>query len=113
MKAKMYVHSSIYKLTQELDYLKNKIEDLESRDANVSDELLDNTREKQSLLAIAHYNLGSQQEFLKEFHKALESYLMAHKLEKSKNKYSSSKKIPPSPLIAEFLKSYKDMKRKI
>lgn len=59
MKAKMYVHSSIYKLKQELDYLKNKIEDLQSRDANIEDELLDQTREKQSLLAIAQYNLGS------------------------------------------------------
>jgi len=60
MKAKMHVHSSIYKLKQELDYLKNKIEDLQSRDANIEDELLDQTREKQSLLAIAQYNLGSQ-----------------------------------------------------
>jgi len=57
-----------------LEHIKNKLKELESRDADISAELLNSAREKQSLCAIAHYNLGSQQEFLKEYPKALESY---------------------------------------
>ena len=76
-------------------------------------ELLNSAREKQSLCAIAHYNLGSQQEFLKEYPKALESYRQALILEKTKNDFQGLKAVAPSPLINEFQKSYKDVQRKM
>lgn len=34
-------------------------------------------KEKHSLLAIAYYNLGCQQEHLKEYYKSMKSYLTA------------------------------------
>jgi len=102
MKAKMYAHSSIYKLKQELEHIKAQIQQLQSRDADVSVELLNSAREKQSLCAIAHYNLGSQQEFLKEYPKALESYRQALILEKTKNDFQGLRAVAPSPLINEF-----------
>lgn len=60
MKAKMYAHSAIYKLKQDVQYTLHTLE--ETLKANPSKEaqheIEDKLREKQSLLAIAYYNLG-------------------------------------------------------
>ena len=42
------------------------------------------TEENQSLLAIAYFNLGCQQEFLKDLESSLKSYLAACKIETNK-----------------------------
>ena len=70
MRAKMYAYSSIYKLKQDLEFTEQKL--LQEERKNEPDEkelaeLEEKVREKQSLLAIAYYNLGCQQEHLKEW----------------------------------------------
>ena len=64
-----HVKSSIEKLENDLAALKAKLEQ-GSADA----ELVEEAKEKQSLLAIAYYNQGCQQEHLKEYSKSLQSY---------------------------------------
>ena len=61
-----HVKSSIVKLENDLAALKTRIEE-----ARPDREIIDEAREKQSLLAIAYYNQGCQQEFLKDFSKSL------------------------------------------
>lgn len=74
------------------------------------EDLREQAKEKQSLLAIAHYNLGCQQEYLKEFVKSMESYRKAVLLERTKAKGQNNQ---TSPILEEFVKSYKDMKRRL
>ena len=102
MKAKMYAHSSIYKLKQDLSYCLEQ----QNKMPTISDELDDKIREIQSTLAIANYNLGCQQEHLKEWGKAMESYKNAVQLEKAKAPDGKNQ------LLSEFMRSYKDVKRK-
>ena len=108
MKAKMYAHSSIYKLKQDIEYLERQLASQSIVDKDHNETIREQLREKQSLLAIAHYNLGCQQEYLKEFQKSMESYRRAFMIEKAKTDESGKL----SQLANEFLKSYKDMKRR-
>ena len=74
-------------------------------------------KEKHSLLAIAYYNLGCQQEHLREYYKSMQSYLTALQLERQKTQFQGGNQThnsrPHEPLVQEFLKSYTDMKRKV
>lgn len=106
-KAKMFAHSAIHKLRQQIEALRESIADCPRTSKEALQEMYDEAKERQSLLAIAHYNLGCQQEHLKEYEKSMDSYLKAVNIEKV-NQGSQ-----PSPLLAEFVKSYKDMKSKV
>ena len=63
-------------------------------------------------MAIAYYNLGCQQEHLKEWQKSMESYKRAVQMERLKQSKVGGKK-QPGNLLQEFLKSYRDLKKKL
>jgi tetratricopeptide (TPR) repeat protein len=83
--ALQHAESSIEKLEQQLNYALRKIRDMSPMQVERSQEYIKEAVEKQSLLAIAYYNQGSQQEFLKMFSKSMVSYKTAMELEKSKH----------------------------
>ena len=79
----------------------------------MSEHVIAQAIEKQSLLAIAFYNQGCQQEFLKMYNKSMESYKTANILEKSKFSIGGDQRQPPTQMQAEFEKSYREMRKKI
>ena len=102
----MHAQRAVYKLNVDLDLLRQQIAskgaDKQSPPSYYED-LHDQMKEKHSLLAIAYYNLGCQQEHLKEYYKSMKSYLTALQLERQKSQFEggnpSHNSKPHDPLI--------------
>jgi Sec7-like guanine-nucleotide exchange factor len=68
-------------------------------------EVLERNKENESLLAIAYFTLGCQQEFLEEYEQSFKSYTQACKLECHKKQSES--------LIREFRSSVSQVSNKL
>ena len=95
-KGKEFASKAVLKIEKELEAL-NSLSQKQPGDKKLGSIIT----EKNSLLAIANYNLGSQHEFLEEFPDAIGRYLIATKLAQS-NKGSA--------LAEEFASSLKQAK---
>lgn len=114
-----HAQESINKIEPEIRYLIKSLDELQEQGDNFDEviRLEEVLNEKQSIAAIAYYNLGCQQEFLKQYHHSMQSYKRALIFEKIRVGIKADQPLTAqhyklSPILQQFQKSFKDMKEK-